>query len=599
MRVLLPLLVSLIVANTAYCSSGITLARDGKPLARIVAPQSRHPVVNQAISDLHLYLGKVTGADFAKSRGSAEIRILEQLPPDAPEALRNAREGYWIDVRGKTIRIVGGSPIGAAYGVYRFLEKYVGVRWFLPAPDGEYVPKTPNLVIPPVSEFSKPAFKMRWVGGSLWGLRNGSNRLDVGEMLGPNGKLVSAGYRLEPGIYHTQESFLPMARYFNDHPEYYALVKRERKEGGHWTKLCTSNPEVIAEVARNMARYLDEHSGVQVLSLSPSDGRNFCECASCVAQDEPDVTDRTQVMSRRMVLFYNAVATEFRRTHPEARLAVGAYHAYAWPPKDESLRLAPETYAILCHYVPACLAHSVNDPGCPANRRYNTVLKDWLRRSSGVYFYEYYLKGNWLELPWPIVHTIAADIPYYQRMGIEGLYTQFSERSAYTLGLNYYIAAKLLWNPRANVRGLVDEFYEKYFAESAGPMREYFELMERRMSTVRDDIPGDAWTNATKVFDSALLDQLQAKLDGASRLAGTETTRQRVERYRLHLGYTRRLVGLLALKDRDKAAAYPLLREFIQDMGNPPAELEGIVSGPACVHFLTPRVASIARYAER
>lgn len=569
-------------------TAGIVLANGGKASARIIC-QTKHPIVKQAVADLSLYLGKVTGADFSKSAGTVEIEVLDSIPADAPQKLRNAPEGYWIAANGNTIRIVGGSPVGTAYGVYRFLEKYAGVRWFLPAPDGEYIPRIPTLTVPAVSEFSKPAFQMRWVGTGIWALRNGSNSTSIGQVIGPDGKEVTAGYRFEPGIYHTQAHFLPVSEYFEKQPDYYALVRGERRNLGKGTKLCTSNAEVVREVARNMGRYLDEHPGVDVISLSPTDHHNFCECPNCRALDEKSV-EPSQTMSRRTLIFYNTVATELRKTHPEAKIAVGAYSAYTRPPDGRSLKLLPDMYVVLCHYVPACLAHPVNDPSCPANRDYNAILKGWLDRSSGVYFFEYYWKLNWFGLPWPVIHTIAADIPYYHRIGVKGLFTQFSEQNAYTLGLNYYIAAKLMWNPKADVRKLVNEYYEKYFAESAGPMREYYEMLQKRMSSVQADIPGDAWTNGTKVYDAEFLSQLQGKLDEAMRLARTDTTRRRIERHRKHLDYTRRLIEGLVLKDSDPAAAYKKLSVFIEDYRKSSEEWEGIVFPTDCVHFLGTRV---------
>ena len=36
--------------------------------------------------------------------------------------------------------IAGPTPYGTEFGVYEFLERYVGVRWLMPGPDGEDVP---------------------------------------------------------------------------------------------------------------------------------------------------------------------------------------------------------------------------------------------------------------------------------------------------------------------------------------------------------------------------------------------------------------------------------------------------------------------------
>lgn len=568
----------------------VVLASDGKAQARIVC-ETKHPVVKQAATDLVFYLGKITGADFSKSTGAVEIRILDAIPADAPPSLRHAPEGYWIAVEGNTIRIAGGSPMGTAYGVYHFLEEKTGVRWFLPAADGEYVPRQPVLKIPSGHWFSQPAFRMRWVGTGLWALRNGGNSAGAGSMIGPNGTEVTAGYRFEPGIYHTQEAFLPKKEYFASHPEYFALVKGKRQLFEKSTKLCTSNPALVRAVAGNMARYLDEHPGIEIISLSPTDGLGFCECDNCRALDEK-FPKSSQAMSRRMAVFYNHVAAELRATHPQARLAVGAYSKYTWPPLDQSLNLLPEMDVILCHYGPACLAHPVNDPNCPANAEYHAIIRGWLARSSGVYFYEYYWKNNWFGLPWPIVHTIAADIPHFQRIGVKGVFSQFTGANAYTAGLNYYIANKLLWNPRADVHRLVNEYYKKYFAEAAVPMRDYYEMLEQRMQSTKADIPGGAAANGTKVYDSEFLRQLESKLDQALSLAKTDVTRTRILRHQKHIDYSRRLIAALEIRDGgNEREAWRQLNEIVEDFKKAPGAWEGLVSSTDAINFLGKEVA--------
>ena len=581
----LPFVILVLLAAFSADAKDVVLASDGKALARIIC-ETKHPVVKQAATDLAIYLGKTTDADFSKSTGPVEIRILDSIPSDAPQKLRNTPEGYWIAVEGNLIRIAGGSPMGTAYGVYHFLEEKVGVRWFLPAADGEFVPHKPLLKISHGHWFSEPAFKMRWVGTGLWALRNGGNGAGTGTMIDPNGTEVTAGFRFEPGIYHTQERFLPKKEYFAAHPEYFALVKGKRQLFEKSTKLCTSNPEVVRAVAGNMARYLDDHPGIEIISLSPTDGLGFCECDNCCALDEKD-SPSAQAMSRRMALFYNNVAVEIRATHPHAKLAVGAYSKYTQPPQDKSLKLLPEMDVVLCHYGPACLAHPINDPNCPANAEYHAIIKSWLARSSGIYFYEYYWKNNWFGLPWPIVHTIAADIPYFQRIGVKGVFSQFTEANAYTTGLNYYIANKLLWNPRANVPRLVSEFYKKYFAEAAVPMRDYYEMLEQRMNSVKANIPGAADANGTKVYDAKFLRQLGMKLDQAMSLAKTDVTRTRILRHQKHLEYSRRLIAALEIKDAgNEREAYRQLNAMVEDFQKAPGTWDGLVSATDVIGFL-------------
>ena len=70
-------LLKLTVSALILCSlapgvlADVVLSKDGKALARILPPTFLHPVVKQAVSDLELYLGKVTGGDFSKPSAGA------------------------------------------------------------------------------------------------------------------------------------------------------------------------------------------------------------------------------------------------------------------------------------------------------------------------------------------------------------------------------------------------------------------------------------------------------------------------------------------------------------------------------------------------
>src|SRR5690606_35061279 len=42
-------------------------------------------------------------------------------------------------------------------------------------------------------------------------------------------------------------------------------------------------------------------------------------------------------------------------------------------------------------------------------------------------------------------------------------------------GRGNYIAAKLLWNPKVDVKAVLEDFYDQAFGPAAAPMQKYFE----------------------------------------------------------------------------------------------------------------------------
>ena len=126
----------------------LTLAREGKALVTIVRPIQPSPAETTAVAELADYLGKITGATFAV--------IDETALPAATGAIYlgptafSANQGIDMEKLGKeeavirtvngSLIITGGRPRGTLYGVYRFLEDQLGVRWY-----NQWCEKVPSL----------------------------------------------------------------------------------------------------------------------------------------------------------------------------------------------------------------------------------------------------------------------------------------------------------------------------------------------------------------------------------------------------------------------------------------------------------------------
>ncbi|MBD3291461.1 MAG: DUF4838 domain-containing protein, partial [Armatimonadia bacterium] len=284
--------------------------------------------------------------------------------------------------------------------------------------------------------------------------------------------------------------------YYEEHPEYFALVGGERKitdSKTHGNQLCTSNPEVVREVARNMISVLDEDPDIEIIALSPNDGGGFCECEECEALDEPG-RDWFAKYSRRLALFNNQVARIVAGKHPGVMIKVGAYAMYARPPLDPDWRSEDNLLWQLCH-IYFCHNHPLGSGLCEAgetfepsdrfqpNQEHERILDQWMEIADHLFIYEYYTLGgpSKADLPWPLVHTIRNDIPYYRDRGAEGFYTQLSEDLFYRQGINYYLAAKLAWNADLDPDALLADYFTGFYGPAAEPMERFWMGLEQAM----------------------------------------------------------------------------------------------------------------------
>ena len=566
----------------------------GQPAATIILPAEPSDELIFAARQLQSYVQRISGALLPAATEEDEVagnRILlgatslaaaatdvRGLIPRSGTATNG--EGYLIKSVGPDLVIIGASDLGTVYGVCGLLEDHLGVRWYVPGdPLGECVPEMEDIVLTDVDDRQAPSFPMRWIGTGHWSVMNRQNR---------GGEGLEAGFKIAPGIYHTQNRLLPHKGYFEQHPEYFALVKGERSEHAH-CKLCYSNPAVVREIAQHMAEMLEADPDINLLSLSPTDGQLWCECDACQAMDEQDVP-RDQSKSRRSLLFYNAVAAELRKTHPEAHMLVGAYNVYNRPPKDPEIKADPMLAVIITHYEDYCMAHPVNDPDCPPNRVYDNIIRAWQERGCDIYFYEYYWKVNWMDLPWPITHCQAVDIPYFLSVGVKGVYTQFNAQNAWMLFPAYYVPAKLLWNVDADVDEMLDEMCDRLFGKGGPAMRQYYQVMEDSTANCGQHFPGHGTTAGRYVFTDEVLKAMGDALARAHKLAEDELVKKRLAKIDLTYEYAQRLIAYANLRasiDSKESAqeahatareALRLLEELVTEVREDRARWNGIVS---------------------
>jgi hypothetical protein len=524
----------------------------GQAKAQIVIPEEPSYLEECAATELQTYLAKESGAKLLVVKegkaGVARFSFFLGATRKAstagvvPDERRMGRDGFALRSVPDGLIVLGRNDLGTLFGVYELLERCFDVRWFMPGELGEQVPRSDTLRLGQVNLIFKPSFRVRWIGEGEWSLRQRMNAyVQVG------GRSVGINWKWH---FHTFRLLIPPEKYYAEHPEYFALVKGKRAISDsktHENQLCTANPDVVREVAKNLIATLDAEPGIEIITLSPNDGGGFCECERCRALDEPG-RDWFAQYSRRLALFNREVAKLVREKHPQVLIKTGAYAMYARPPLDPDCRPEPNQIVQLCHLY-FCHNHPVGSDACregvtytpkpsfQPNQEFRKILDQWAALSPHLFVYEYYTIGGLSRagLPWPVVHTLRHDIPYYCRRGVEGFYTQCGESRFYQLGLNYYLAAKLCWNADLNVDALLEDYFEKFYGPAAAPMRDYFTAMERSAQQwdgcVSYGLQGVTGLKVIgpKIFTPEVMERMGARLERAERLAaGDETLAKRM-----------------------------------------------------------------------
>jgi formylglycine-generating enzyme len=512
----------------SWASAEMTLVQNGRSACSIVVAADAGEHEKTAAADLQLYLSRMSGArvpigaDASVPGNRVLVGVFDKPPVKEWKGDRPTQDGFAIETvarqgGGTDLFLVGGDPRGAGYAVYELLERFLGVRWYMPCELGEEAPARKTIVLEALKWRNQPDYQA--VGGLIWAGGPGAKdwlRRNKGEVGSPT---FFFGHAWSGYIDPSEENK-------KAHPEWFAL----NKDGTRSYQLCTTNPEVISIFIDKVHEYFDKNPDAVLASISPNDGGDFCTCERCRAIDaQYGVTDDSQ--TDRFIHFANAILKEVKKKHPDKLVGILAYVSHTRPPVSA---VPDPNYATMICHTPweFCHVHSIEDPGCKANTRFREMIEGWTKVCRHVSVYDYY--GHFYVMtPWPIVHGIRKDLPYLRGLGVTGFMSETQQHWA-NQGLNFYIAAKLVWDAGRDSRTLLDDFYRGFYGPAETPMRQYWEAWEAAM--VRQPCGGYAWL---AMFTPDLMEQTGRLLDEAERLAGdSEKVHRRLALHRIGHRFT-------------------------------------------------------------
>ncbi|MFH1567598.1 MAG: DUF4838 domain-containing protein [Gemmatimonadota bacterium] len=498
------------------------LVLDGPALrqCQIVVPAEPTEAEARAGSELQRYLREITGV---------EVRLVpESAPPQECEILlghtaRQRDEGLQVDwaalredgfaIRtvGDRLVIAGGSGLGTLYGVYAFLEDYLGCRMYVPGvmriPRHEALrlPAIDTVYVPPIAfreTYYTHAYDPEW---AAWH-RVDHNRDDWGMWV------------------HTFASLIPPERYFADHPEWFAQVKGQRIPNG---QLCLTDEGLYQELVRNLRQRLAEKPQAHYWSVSQNDTHGYCECDRCRAIDEAEGSP-----SGSLLAFVNRVAAEF----PDKTISTLAYQYSRSAPR--TIRPAANVNIVLCTIELNRSRPIATDPGAASFRR---DMEDWAAICDNILIWDYVIQFSNLVSPFPNLRVLQPNVRYFLANHSVAHFQQGNREVGGEMAeLRAYLIAKLLWNPEADVGALMDDFLNGYYG-AAGPfLRAYIDRMHDVLEASGEPLSifGNPHTPPKAYLSKEMLAECSALFDRAeAAVAGDAEVLARVRYARLPIQY--------------------------------------------------------------
>lgn len=560
----------LFVSNACAIASGIDL--DDLSGWNIVVAQDAIPSERYAAEELQTFLEQASGLRLqithATSAGPSlhhfyvgDSALAEQAIPN-PNSASFGPEDFKIVIGDNRIAIVGGRPRGTLYGVYTFLEDYVGVR-FLTA-DHTYVPKIAGpKIIGPVDRTYHPPLALRhsyYRENSIapaFATRLRNNAITDDPKLG--------GRTGRQTINHSFGRLLPSATYGKEHPEYFALVdgKRLAPVDDDWrqTQLCLTNSDVLRIVTQAVLDQLKANPKLETVSVSQNDDDKYCRCPKCAAIDQREGSPMGSLLT-----FVNAVAAEVAQKYPHVKVGTLSYMYSRRPPR--TVRPAPNVQIQLCS-IECCPLHALDDPICQHNHKFCQDADGWAKICQDVSIWNYNVNFNSYQLPMPNLRVIEPNVRYFVAHHARGV---FMQAAGDTLGaafsdLHNYVISGLLWDPTRSGQTLRDEFLRLHYGPAAEPLQKLLVRFEQKSLATGHNPSCFAPPSLYGFDDPSLADDALTAFRRATQLAPNDAVRSRVEKaslcgYRLAIEPCWDLEPGADVDPELKARMRPLVKHF-------------------------------------
>ena len=471
----------------------VVIAKDAAPTVQFAASEMTNllarmsrvavPVVNAPSEGRYpIFLGT--------SKWSAEAGL-------KPEALK--RDSYCVSIDEKRTIICGcddpkrnpanpwdrgGYERATLFGVYGFLDRHAGVRFYFPGELGTVVPAASGLKLSAVTYSVTPRFSCRdcYINGAgpYPGIPADDRRAQ--DRAKSYYKLMLRESTEKITCCHGQNNFRIAERFSESHPEYFQLRKNGTRCTGtkfeqNWMgrQLCHTSPvwdifqKETLERIRKGAKYVD---------VMPQDGMSPCWCETC--QKTFNTTNFTLSSGYATELIWGntvKIANAITAAGLKGGVSQMAYGTYRNIPSVD----IPENVAVVL---------AVGGPWAESHPDIRDQQIDFVRvwaeklKRPVAWIWTYPMK-NYGRLQAPDVPQVAprAYAKFYTLAEpyINGSFVESNVGETLVQNyLNFYVFTRLAWDGKVDVESLLAEHHRLMFGKGAPAMTRFFDALERK-----------------------------------------------------------------------------------------------------------------------
>jgi len=413
-------------------------------------------------------------------------------------------DGYVIKCSTDCIALAGYAPQGTIYATYALL-KQLGLRLYPWRNAGAVVVRQPleDGKVAPFTIASKPFFLRRDLLGHLdqgrWGTSLREYSLGEFRFVHEHEYFKGKGWL---GGDHTAPYLVPMGKYYDSHPEYFAMKGGERipkDTQNARVALCLSNPDVHRIAADRAIEWMGIQHERRFFHVTDGD-TSECQCPQCLAIDP-----KPRSCTDRYLKWVNSVARAVGKKYPDNVVLALAYAGSTQPPAN----VKPESNVsvMYCPWYWDSRTTSAVSWASPLNI---TAMKEYMAWTmmfpDQMSLYDY--PGAW-------VYGQADRLKFLAKNNARVFYSCGGRGDLFQ-----WVNANLLWDPLLNTEELVTEFVDAYYGPASEPMRRYqqlrLEAIEKNLKHTRFPFRDAEFLRETRELSQRAID-LASEADAPTR----------------------------------------------------------------------------------
>ena len=485
---------------------------------------------------------RINRASEAGSRAVLAVGRTRWLAGEDTEGL--GKHGFLVRRKGRVILITGGTPGATLYGVAHFLDRFCGVRFYLPGDLFTSAPGRKEVVLEKVDIREEPSVKASSSSGY-------HSSPDAGDW-----QALNAVDRRVASHQHSMQQRFPPERFAEKNPEVYPILGGKRyipklKQDNNWQP-CFSEPDLVDAAVESAESYFAGNPDLEFISFSVQDSHTFCECQRCARGVE--AIGKWRSHSQLYWRFMNQVAARLEKSCPGKEVVGIAYSDVRHPPK---FPLHPNVVPWLVFKISDARIDRRLDPGGEYN-----LLEQWARLTKRIGHHDW-AHGRGFYIP-RIYSSMVARV-YGQAKDL-GLHIKYIHAEAYPNwgldGPKLYIMSRVWWEPSQDVNALLRQFCDDMFGEARSEMFEYFATLEALFLELNDDHERKLhrWHTqfVTDVKEREKISLARRLLDEAAKKANGDQEKKRIDLFSKSFRLSEYLFGFAAAKriDREEIEAF-------------------------------------------